>query len=1652
MQDITPELQAELDKGQSDPRVLVDLYEFYDHDYIPGVNGFDPADAVEQFAAEEITWDGIAYRREVVSRGDIVRSVGEKTNSVTVSFSNISRYLATLAQSTEIEGLFLVIRCIAPIVTNDSLVLFVGRCDKPSDIDKKSFSLTARQDFGDINQTVPPDRFQTDDPEGRLPSDPLFEGIPFTAINGSITFPRVEPSTSFLGRLFGRRRTVYVTQQWSSVESTPLGSVIPECFGRVQMELIPIMWVDRGGHVGYLMAACKGPIAGMDNIQSRTEGWTGPLCNFQGTPGSVHLGDPGGTGTNQGSTCQPTLAPGLFFSHLAYVAGASLPDDPEAAVEVADQPPTLTAIIRGRIVPLPDANGVYNQSGWTDNPVHIARFILTSAKWVNINSAFMEDAVNYLTALHCDYPLVDETNTQVIPVVGPDINQAGSAFRRYLPTGNIDTRYLRFRDFGDTIIPEFEDGPYVGVDLGDPLPDPSDTTDPSFISQKPLRKRYTANFPITEEIRAVDLLHNIVFPAAKLFMRVNKFGRYEIRSEQPSDSTHLRTATSIGATSIPLLDITPWKSGPDLLQGRILLGFGLTTSEVRTPSAAVYSTSGNAVTLAAGSSGGVAATASGGTLTGGSTTVQASGTITIGGTPASGNTVTATIDGIAVTYILDTIDTTGTAAGMLAYYINANQRLNKYIRATWDSGTPTVITITCLHGDLTVSALLKAHAVGIADPSSAPTVAAAAGALAAGTYKVAYADVTAIGSTALTPLASVVLTASQQIDVSSLPALTGTSRDFYISEKANSTNLRFVASRTDNANFSINSLPLPGSAIPPSSNTTAEELIRVAKSFATNSQDLYPAWSASTAVILNDIYLPTALNGHKYRVSTAGTTASTEPTWPTGAGATVASGSAVFTEDGSTVLQQAGLTRANVKKDSFKWPLGSRQSSVNQIKGNFRDAKNDFALTPFKYNDRTHQAQVKKTYPLEMDLSAVDSVHQVARIAGWALSKNREGDWFNSLATGPDGLVLEEGDVICASDDSGGLINVVSRIEDLRIQPNHDVVINQARRYSTLMFSDDVGAHRIPVASTLRFVQTKDSLGAFIDTPPIRVGDAATPGFYLAVNHDLDIEGDWRGWALYADFGDGYTFLAEGDIANSAGTATTTLGTVTNIVPLDTINSVTFTLDYVDPVPGFSTVTSADLVANPYRNLFLVGNEYVQAATITDNGNRSFTISNLYRGRFDTKWDELTHTASEKVVFINGAAKFIPMDLSRLDVAYNYKVVTINQDLADATPISFTWRGYNFRAPRPALVEVIRDGNGDWTIDAFLFSQSHDVLSASLVAEVWTSASRTSPDTNRKARLIVPPAITFPLIPISAGSSKTFRGDITLGGGSTYSVAHTNKNNMQNGQWTIQGVTGPWSRVDFNMHWGHIEDQLGVFNPWQNPLDDPPNQATLTDDYFQVYLWYGEPHIPPSGTVVGFPLIGIKWSAGIIPNTITENFFKYTNPTIAVGANKWTVTQTRIATRDAVDPGVGAFRKLDTDPVDAGRPGPRYSFVVASNEIRIYAGIGSSGTVGLKPIAVVPFIPKPTPDGTHPLNALEWPFPLHLYIRVSTGEATVAWCRNMILGGGSLGSHRVVYSAREQMAQFGSLQTKLYLRLAQLGTSPFFVDGIPLDVETPDLA
>ncbi len=88
-------------------------------------------------------------------------------------------------------------------------------------------------------------------------------------------------------------------------------------------------------------------------------------------------------------------------------------------------------------------------------------------------------------------------------------------------------------------------------------------------------------------------------------------------------------------------------------------------------------------------------------------------------------------------------------------------------------------------------------------------------------------------------------------------------------------------------------------------------------------------WAASTAYSSNDTICPTTANGRMYRCSTAGTSAATEPTWPTTDGGTVSDGTAVWTEmtpdfDAATNLNEVSggsYARVGVTQADAQWNI-----------------------------------------------------------------------------------------------------------------------------------------------------------------------------------------------------------------------------------------------------------------------------------------------------------------------------------------------------------------------------------------------------------------------------------------------------------------------------------------------------------------------------------------------------------------------------------------------------------------------------------------------------------------------------------------------------------------------------------------------------------
>src|SRR6266436_6501466 len=109
MQILSATFQGILDSRSRD---FVEVVEFYLPTYGPGASGFDPAFSSKRFAPITLTWNSLAYQRQLLKRSSVSRFMGKSFNTSNLTFSNVDRTLAQWINSTDIEGYRVVIRII----------------------------------------------------------------------------------------------------------------------------------------------------------------------------------------------------------------------------------------------------------------------------------------------------------------------------------------------------------------------------------------------------------------------------------------------------------------------------------------------------------------------------------------------------------------------------------------------------------------------------------------------------------------------------------------------------------------------------------------------------------------------------------------------------------------------------------------------------------------------------------------------------------------------------------------------------------------------------------------------------------------------------------------------------------------------------------------------------------------------------------------------------------------------------------------------------------------------------------------------------------------------------------------------------------------------------------------------------------------------------------------------------------------------------------------------------------------------------------------------------------------------------------------------------------------------------------------------------
>ncbi len=717
-------------------KYVVPVVEIYERKTDDIVSTFAPFNALGRFAMSCFTWNtsqgSYVYDAKVKEFPSIETFVTEELNTAEIIFSNVKRGEGSMARfvlNNHIKGCWMVIRLIFPDLDDTSHVIFWGKCERPGGINSEELTIMARQDMGNFSQEIP---FRTYGPMcplefakpyggclgnqllieksvayqqavatygtagcnklyttcALLGNTNYFQGQRVVAVSGQFSYVTIEEVVKRV--LFWTKRKkiqVVKTDNWSSVNQSEGSETVPIAFGRCQIQGHPIVWADVGQQVRALYGFCEGKISAYTFIRSRTEG-----INIVST--TEHLGDWGGVGTQ---------VPDLLFggasgvnSRLAYL---EILTDGSSPTQV-DDAPVITAVIRGLEIPVPDASGNYTLTEWTNNPVHVTRFLLTDGRFGRVPTERIDDEVALQTAADCDEIVEDRTNEETLVLPSNEAQNYGHTYRRFRSSG----RYTAYKDmwnngaepgdYLDEYYPEFEN---PEVRWYNPFQQYIIPT-----QQTVLRQKYTFNGALQEKTPILDFLNERVFPTYKGFLNYAPNGKIQIKNRRKADNAYIRDYTNNNDIQVPVTNISPWRND---LRGYLLIGVSLEEAEIREVVGFEYSTAcnGTPITATIVSEGLTAITTP---ITGGTRQKPGIGRIKFFGTPAAGNKITITIasgdDAFDIEYVTDGVEDLNCVARMVTAFLNANVQFHSNYTAYILNDDLAAINIRCESGYLTL--------------------------------------------------------------------------------------------------------------------------------------------------------------------------------------------------------------------------------------------------------------------------------------------------------------------------------------------------------------------------------------------------------------------------------------------------------------------------------------------------------------------------------------------------------------------------------------------------------------------------------------------------------------------------------------------------------------------------------------------------------------------------------------------------------------------------------------------------------------------------------------------------------------------------------------------------------------------------------------
>jgi hypothetical protein len=282
----------------------------------------------------------------------------------------------------------------------------------------------------------------------------------------------------------------------------------------------------------------------------------------------------------------------------------------------------------------------------------------------------------------------------------------------------------------------------------------------------------------------------------------------------------------------------------------------------------------------------------------------------------------------------------------------------------------------------------------------------------------------------------------------------------------------------------------------------------------------------------------------------------------------------------------------------------------------------------------------------------------------------------------------------------GGAVYSV-RIDEIELGANWILEVSATLAQSDLFVSENTG-DQSDLANITPEVLTPSSL-ILVDCPAVRDvdGSLTDAGFYVFVSPQ-DTDDNWPGARVYRSL-DGLDYNPVAILTNGAtwGSCVDTLADG-DVYMFDATSTVSVQLAH----GSLSTQTESALSEDPLLNLAAIGSEsagweLVQFASVADNGDGTYTLSGMRRGRFGTEHLAPDHVAGETFVlfdFETPTTHRLVLGVQDRQRERFYKGVTVGESQSVTQGRSFTNIARSLMPYAPVEVYGIESG-GDWHIN-----------------------------------------------------------------------------------------------------------------------------------------------------------------------------------------------------------------------------------------------------------------------------------------------------------------------------------------------------------------